>query len=82
MQSCMQENEKKNMKNGTVEAKLAWVLVILLTHYWHGLLKCLHQDPVAAVVQNDIKGMKALRFCSPFTVGVSLYSFNTETKRI
>ncbi len=30
MQSCMQKNEKKNMKNGTVEAKLAWVTVLAI----------------------------------------------------
>ncbi len=35
MQSCMQKNEKKNMKNGTVEAKLAWVRVNVISKFHH-----------------------------------------------
>ncbi len=29
MQSWMQKNEKKTWKKGTVEAKLAWVIIIM-----------------------------------------------------
>ena len=52
MQSCMQKNEK-NMKNGTVEAKLAWVLdtqkVIYEKEIWNYYLNRLIKYIILAI---------------------------------